>query len=251
LTAVKLADSDAFWFDIGKASGFSGYKPEYIQVRKSLLKKDKEDRLVASPFVTQHPARVIKPNKGATVLADAVLPYFNRELKQFCSHQHFPDAKKGGPAAFINKSGNILYFANPIFTAYADSGQMLIRDFVALALEQLAGEPSIVTSLPSAGRVSLMEQKKQKRSVLHLLYCQPIKRGGNVMEAWSIKDVEVVEDIVPVHHVCVRVRTARKIKAVQHALSGKPIVADISKDGKTANFVVPKVNLHELIVLRH
>lgn len=244
-----MKDKDAYAFDLGTHKGHSEFDVDYYQARKSLLKLDTDKRLVASPFVAFGGSALVKPAKGATVLADLVEPYFSRTLAHFCSHQHAPDAKKSGyPAAFINAAGNILTFPPKIFAQYADRAQPLYRDMVMLGIEMLLDEkPSVQTSLQSAGRVSLMQQRKHKRYVLHLMYASPIKRGSNVFPKWDIKDIEVIEDIPTLNDIAVTVRTPQPVKSVKLAPSGEKL--DFTAEGDSANFTVPSLNCHQMVEL--
>jgi hypothetical protein len=45
------------------------------------------------------------------------------------------------------------------------------------ALRLLHDRPVVQAGLPSAGRVSLLRQRREGRYVAHLLYCPPIARG--------------------------------------------------------------------------
>ncbi len=55
----------------------------------------------------------LKVNDGE-VLAETMVPYFNRTWEHFCSHRHTPSSgKKGTPG--IVRNGNVITFSHPIF----------------------------------------------------------------------------------------------------------------------------------------
>ena len=243
-------DRDAFWFPVGRVEGVSPFDPEYIRVRRELLRDDREGRLVRSPFVLPGRSLQVKPAAGAVVLADLYEPYFNRTLEHFSSHQHAPEAKKSRyPAAWICAGGRIAYVAPAVFGAYAERGQMLYRDLVYLVLRRLLKAfPSTVTTLPSAGRATLMEQPARERYVLHLLYASPIRRGGGSTGFPGLSHVEVIEDIVPMADVACRVRTPRPVTEAALVPQGRKL--ELTRDGDAVTFVVPRLACHQMIELR-
>lgn len=237
---------------IGRLSTIPDFDMEYIQIRPALKKLDSENRMVRSPFVLYGGNRRVKPEKGAEILADLIEPYFKRSLEHFCSHQHAPDARKSGfPAAFVTPEGNIAVIPPKIFTQYRDRASTFYRDLVVLVLQKLLEHPlSVRTNLQSAGRVSLMEQKKENRSVLHLLYGIPIKRGNNVFPAWHMKDVEVIEDLPLIANVAVTVRTRKPVRKVRMVPSGEPLEFTATAACEVA-FTVPQIDCHQMIELCH
>ena len=152
---------------------------------------------VQNPFVIYEHAQRVRL-RDADLLADAWRPYFNRTFRHFCSHQHTPPSEPAGYPAALRK-GSILYFAHPVFTAYRNKGQQLLRDYVWDLIAHVYGRRDLEVWLPSSGRVSLMRQEAEKRHILHLLYATPINRG---------RGIEVIEDIVPLFSVEVSARLA-------------------------------------------
>jgi hypothetical protein len=237
---------------IGRLAPAPDFEMEYIQIRPALKKLDSEGRMVHSPFVLYGGNRRVKPEVGAEILADLIEPYFKRTLEHFCSHQHAPDAKKSGfPAAFLAPAKNIAVIPPKIFTQYRDRASTFYRDLILLILEKLLGTPLAVrTNLQSAGRVSLMEQKKENRSVLHLLYGIPIKRGNNVLPAWNLKDLEVIEDLPVISDVQVSVRTRKPVKKARLVPSCEVLPFRTVADNEIS-FTIPKLDCHQMIELCH
>jgi hypothetical protein len=238
---------DQFYFDIGNYKQDSFFNPEYIQISEALLAHDRRGNLIKSPFVIYGGSVDIET--GSEVWAYKINPYLNRTREHFCSHHHFPEHTKSDfPAAVINK-GNIVYFANSIFTQYAEYGQMLFRDTVIAAMDKAIGELSFYSSLGSSGRVSLMHQPQKNRFILHLLYAVPVKRAGNAIPSCGLKDIEVIEDIVPLRDVSCSIKFDRNIKKVYQALANKEI--NWSQSNGRINLVVDEINCHQLIVFEY
>ena len=237
-------DQQSFHFNLGEVDGQSEFDPEYIQISTGLVNQQKSDTLVTTPFVIPGHSMQVQP-AGAVVLADSYQPYFNRTPEQFCSHQHTPESEKSQyPAAFI-ANDNILYFSHAIFSAYDQRGQMLYRDLFYAAFAQFS-ELSASTNLPSCGRISLLEQASEQRYVFHLLYAQPIKRGGQ-----GDKSVEVIEDVLPVYEVECSLILKNRPCRVFLPLSGAALPFDITeeKQGYGLQFRVPKLDLHEIVLI--
>ena len=173
--------------------------------------------------------------RGAQVLAEGWRPYFNREWRHFCSHQHTPPSEPADYPAAIRK-GRIVYFAHPVFANYRNKGQQLARDYVWAIISDTYGRPDVEVDLPSAGRVSLLRQEAEGRHILHLLYAVPIARG---------RGIEVIEDIVPLYDVAVSLR----LKASKVVLVPQGIELPFRRAGDRIEFTVPRLELHQMVAL--
>ena len=224
------AEGTEFLVDVGaRPLGPSPWCPDYVQVCEAL-----REGLVGNPFVLYERAQRVEVG-DAEVLAEGWRPYFNREFRHFCSHQHTPPAEPAGYPAAIRK-GRIVYFAHPVFANYRNKGQQLARDYVWSVIASVHGRLDVEVGLPSMGRVSLLRQEAEKRHVLHLLYAAPVARG---------RGIEVVEDVVPLFDVPVSLRLeASKVMLVPE---GTQLPFDRKAD--RIEFVVPRLELHQMVVL--
>ena len=190
--------------------------------------------LVEHPFVLYERAQRVRVT-DAEVLAEAWRPYFNREFRHFCSHQHTPPAEPAGYPAAIRKGG-VVYFAHPVFRDYRNKGQQLARDYVWAVISSAYGRLDVEVGLPSMGRVSLMRQEAERRHILHLLYATPITRG---------RGIEVIEDIVPLHGIPVSLR----LDASRVTLAPEGTELPFERVGDRIEFIVPRLELHQMVVL--
>lgn len=235
-------------FGLPLAVDFSGYRrtawPDFLSVTQ-----DFGPDFPTSPIAMYECPFFVKASKGAQVLARAHEPFFDRTWDHFCSHQHAPARPEPEESRdAIVRDGQIIYFAHPIFSAYARSGQPLYRDLVKEALQMLVKNPVVRVAMPSAARISLMRQSDQKRLLLHLLYAQPELRGrGHRMSNGRTLNVEVIEDPVPLHSIPCSVAVDDKPLRVYHTSNGKDIDFDYS-DGYV-RFTVKEVYIHELIAI--
>jgi hypothetical protein len=241
-SALLSADQKSFALDPGaKLLGRSASDPDYL-VATDLT----PDVPVRSSIVIHGGAYEVKPAADTRILVERRTPYFNRTWEHFCSHQHAPDAPgKVSPAATL--TNNIAWFAHDIFTRYRQYGQPLYRDFVAAAIDHLLeGKLPAVTSLPTDGRINLLDQPSEKRYVAHLLYAPKSVRGASHPTAIN-KSMEVIEDLVPLHNVKVELRLPRRIKTARLVPAGEPLAFTQTKDLVT--FTVPEFTAHAMIEL--
>lgn len=203
---------------------------------------------VRSPIVIHGGAYEIKPVRGARILAERRVPYFNRTWEHFCSHQHAPDAPAPAtPAAIL--TGRVAYFAHDIFTRYRAYGQPLYRDFVAAAMRHLlAGRWPAETTLPSDGRFNVFEQPGQRRYVAHLLYAPKSLRGAVDKRGRNL-NVEIIEDLVPLDTVRVRVRLPRAIRTAR--LVPQAVTLPFTQRDGLVEFTVPRFECHQMVELAY
>ncbi|HSI07824.1 MAG TPA: alpha-amylase family protein [Rariglobus sp.] len=243
-SALLNADKTAFAIDPGaKFLGRSTSAPDYL-VSTALSPAVP----VRSPIVIHGGAYEVKPAAKTKVLAERRVPYFNRTWEHFCSHQHAPDSPaKVAPAATL--SGNIAWFAHDIFTRYRQYGQPLYRDFVIAAIDHLLdGKRPAVTTLPSDGRLNLLEQSKEKRFIAHLLYAPKSLRGSSQPNAIN-KSMEVIEDLIPLQDIHVVVQVPRKIRSAR--LVPDNVDLPFSQKADMVAFIVPEFTAHAMIELSY
>jgi hypothetical protein len=180
----------------------------------------------------------------AKVLAGRKASYFNRTWEHYCSHQHAPDAPgEVAPAAVLGKQ--IAYFAHNLFSAYRSYGQPLYRDFFAAALRHLLdGKLPVETNLPSTGRFNVLEQRAERRYVAHLLFATTSNRG-----TFYGKNVEIIEDLIPLRDTRVRLRLPRKVKTARLVPDGGALAFTAHDDG--VEFTVPEFTAHQMIELAY
>jgi hypothetical protein len=241
-SSLLNADQTAFAIDPGaKLLGRSASDPDYL-VATALT----PNVPVRSAIVIHGGAYEVKPAATTKVLVERRVSYFNRTWEHFCSHQHAPDSPaKVSPSATL--TGNIAWFAHDIFTRYRQYGQPLYRDFVIAAIDHLLdGKRPAVTSLPTDGRINLMEQPKQKRYVAHLLYAPKSVRGASHTTNIN-KSMEVIEDLIPLHNVSVSLQVPRKIKTARLVPAGEAL--PFTQIDGVVSFSVPEFTAHAMIEL--
>ncbi|MBL8995027.1 MAG: beta-galactosidase trimerization domain-containing protein, partial [Spirochaetia bacterium] len=230
----------AFAFDTSlKPLGESIWTNDYLQVSRKDF-----PRCVTSPFVTYAKAHKVQPGKGK-ILAEVWEPYFNRDYKHFCSHQHTPPVKKADYPGIVLE-GSIAYFAHPIFSLYRRLGQPLYKELVATVLDMLLGdEAQVRTNLPSTARLSLM--KKENEIHLHLLHAVPMKRGE--LPLWSKAPIEIIEDEIPLHGIEISLKLPKSVKRIKAVgIDEKSQEIPFTMEQGRIKLQVDEVKTHKMLV---
>jgi hypothetical protein len=234
-----------------KISGQRDFEPDYLKISDAL---NPEGDIVKNPFVIYQRGISVK-STGATVLAQTFDPHFNRSWKQFCSHQHTPYKDEPSEESDgILEDGSIIYFAHPLFKEYYNSGQPLLKYALRNAIRRLLPQSPIRVNLPSSGRISWMKSDQPKRELIHLLYAQPQLRGNSVMGWRGGQSIEIIEDAVPLYGINCEIDLQEEPKKVYSAYKPEEIIPlEISKSdaGYTLHLNIPKLYLHDLIVIEY
>ena len=177
---------------------------------------------------------------GAEITGYNRKSFFNRTYGQFCSHLHTPCSDVDStPAVAYGKDG--AYIAWNVFTEYALKGSYINKDTVIRVLDRLLGESkTLETNLPSAGVVTLNDQAKESRLVLHSLYAIPIQRGIGI---------QIIEDLVPIYNTEFKIRTDKAIKRAVLVPEGREI-AFTKKDG-AYRFTIEEFTSSQMVALEY
>jgi len=177
----------------------------------------------------------VQATPDATVLAAAVVPYFNRTWQHFCSHRHTPSAGEVGYPAAVQK-GRAIYLMHPIFAQYARNAPRWCKQLVLNALDILLPQPLLRLNAPSTTLATVNAQPADNRYVLHLLHYIPERRG---------QDFDVIEDVIPIYNVGVSLRADRPVRAVRTVPEEEPLPFQ-QFAGRVA-FAVPRVTGHQMV----
>ena len=227
--------------------GESEFSPDYLKPEPEFAPD-----YLDSPFVMYLPARRIRRRSGRS-LGKIFDPYFNRNYRHFCSHRHTPNRPEpsGYDAGVCDET--VLYFAHPVFSIYRGYGAVPLKEFILKAIRSfLGGELPVEVSLPSTGRVTLMEQPERKREIVHLLFANTVNRGGGEIpravgaaeDGWAI---EVIEELLPLYDVEVRVRPGIPVRRVR--LVPENVDLPFREVADSIAFTVPKLVCHQMVEL--
>lgn len=222
------------------ATGTSGLSADG---KKLLLPELRIKPAGLSPFTTTY----FRCNGGDHVMYDQgvrvtsshtivriVEPYFERTWDHFSSHNQTPGDKLTRYAA-ATLHGNVGYISYPIFGAYATHGNYPYRLLVKSLLDQLLPEPLLRLEAPTGTEATIMRQGR--RTIVHLLNYCPERRTRNI---------DIIEDIVPLYNVPISLKCAHPPKFVYLAPNREGLIFDVR--GNRVDVVVPEVRGHAMIV---
>lgn len=210
--------------------GEAPYSPDFIVPKTALAKGLPDTELVMYLKGMQ-----VTALPGAEVLADAIVPYFNREWDHFSSHKHTPSSGKVGYPAII-KNGRSIYFMHPIFTQYQRNAPNWCKKLVLNTIDLLNPHPLVKHSGPSSVIAMLNDQEEKKRTILHVLHYIPERRGT---------EFDTIEDVIPLYNLEMSVMLRRKISKVTLVPQNEDIKFKVNS--QRIEFNVKELNGHQMI----
>ena len=207
------------------------YSPDFLLPKGKIAKN-----LPATEHVMYLQGMEVKAKPDSEVLAEVIVPYFNRSYKHFCSHRHTPSAGKVGYPGIVQK-GKATYFVHPIFTQYNKNAPRWCKRLFLDTLDLLLPEPLVRIEAPTTVLTALNEQSEENRWVLHLLHYIPERRG---------QDFDTIEDIIPLFEMKISVKTPKKVKEVVCVPEGTSLEF---QQRDRAEFVLPELTGHQMVAL--
>jgi hypothetical protein len=124
-------------------------------------------------------------------------------------------------------------------TIYAGEGSQVHCQLFYNALSQLLTKPYVKADMPSCGRINLLHQPQENRYVVHVTYGTPHQRGR----------AQVIEDLVPLHHVPVTVHFEEKINTAYSIPDQRELEMINTQDG--IRVIIPEFRCHTGIVFEY
>ena len=159
----------AFAAAVSKAAG----KPVYWRARA-----DFDPDMAQADRVIYERGRDVHAGRGATVLIDRVLPYFDRTDSHFCSHFQTPPQPSADRLPSLLAGDSWAYFADPVFREYRQSANQAVKSAWQAVMTRLVGPPSIGAGLP--GSVLVVPRRWNDNLRLTLLRYVPVRRSVDV-----------------------------------------------------------------------
>ncbi len=219
--------------------GPAHYDVEFLRPAAALA-----DEIPAMDHALYERGSAVRARAGATVLATIIPPYFSRTWRHFNSHAQTPPDTIATPAFdAIALRGRVAYLSHPIFHAYYQHGYPVYRQLAAALLRRLLPAPLLRSNLPTTAEVTLLRQAAKgtdgsERLICHILHYVPQRRTP---------DLDLVEDIIPLHDVTLEVRTGWTPRHAYLAPERAPLPVIVEGDYATVR--VPIVHGHAMVVL--
>ena len=115
---------------------------------------------------------------GCEVLAERVLPYFNRDAVRYCSHLQTPPRPESSGQPTIVAGERFIYFADPIFREYRQSGNIAARDAWRHGMNRLLGPAPFGDGLAST--IQIYPRRRGRDLILSLLHYIPVRKALNI-----------------------------------------------------------------------
>ena len=112
---------------------------------------------------------------GCEVLVERVMPYFKRDDVRYCSHLQTPPLPNASGQPAIVAGERFVYFADPVFREYRQSGNIAARDAWRLAMKRLIGPAPFGDGLPST--VQVYPRCRSNDLILTLLHYVPVRKA--------------------------------------------------------------------------
>ncbi|NLK40030.1 MAG: beta-galactosidase [Clostridiales bacterium] len=221
---------DAFAIDFGvRFEGDGAFCPTYMVPEEKLPMTNG-----VAAYVMYEPVRTVTLSGGECV-AWVAEPYFNRTPDHFMSHQHAPHREITTPGAVV--TDKTAYIAWDIFTDYAKSGSLHLKELCTVLIEHLISDSvTMRVNLPDRGVATLM--RGDRNYVVHLLFAHTTLRGAKT---------EVIESIVPLSDIQVQLKLPERVTRVYFAPQMRDIPFTIAEG--ILSFTVEQFELHQMIVI--
>ncbi len=213
--------------------GRAPYSPDFIMPRGEI-----GAGLPETEHVMYMEGLEVEAGAQTDVLAQAIVPYFNRTYAHFCSHLHTPSS---GEAAYpaITRKGTAIYFAHPIFTQYQHNAPRWCKQLVLNAVNMLMPDALVRHDGPSTLIVTLNEQKAQHRRILHALHYIPVR---------SSQTIDIIEDVIPLYNIAFRVRENRPVTAV--VCVPQQVELTFTQQPERLEFTLPRLEGHQMVAIQ-
>ena len=119
-------------------------QPDYVNPSYAV----EDGKFVLDPIVFYATSHRIRVPTGTT-LGQIHDPYFNRDYRHFCSHQHTPNRPEPSGYDAGVMTDNILYFAHPVFSLYHQVGAVAYKEFVTDAIDRFTCHLMLVLTYES------------------------------------------------------------------------------------------------------
>ncbi len=201
-----------------------------------------------NPMVTVQEALLVKPRKGAKILADLHERYrpSSRPDELPKMSNAFVREAPSGPAIVENRygKGRCVYFAARIFCCYFNTKLPEIQKLAArwLVSSEISGAPVVLRNVPACIKMAVFERPEEGRWLIHLANIQsaPGEISGGL--------VPITEFLLPVYNLEIVLNAgSRKIKNISLAVSGERM--DFSAENGACSFNVPRVDVHEVVIV--
>jgi len=144
--------------------------PTYWRMRKAFWPEmSRSDRVIYSQGTN------LVASGGLEVLVDRVPPYFRRTALTYCSHSQTPPVASASRHPAVVAGRNFVYFADPIFGEYRQTGNVAAREVWRRVMTRLCGPPPFGDGLPTT--ILCVPRRRGRDLILTLLHYVPVRKA--------------------------------------------------------------------------
>ena len=236
VSAESLLDPRLKWFQWSGLRGVRYQRPALYQGEYLIPGAGAFPSLAETAYFLYQPGHSIAVDEGWDVLATYGHPYFDRSDEHFSSHKQTPMGRPTAEPVIVRKGG-VVYIVNPFFRSYALDGvgawKLIVRDL----LNALVPDPAVrAPHLPSTAQITVLEQPKERRHVVHVLYYPMSRRAPNI---------DIIEEPGTLLRQSIRLRMNAAPRAVQLVPTGKALPCRY--ENGYAIVTVPEIAGHQAI----
>ena len=123
------------------------------------------------------PGVLVTAGEGTRVLVERVLPYFQRTDATYSSHVQAPPMAAADASPAVVMGERFVYFADPIFREFRETGNLLMRDGWHDAMNRLDNQVCFGEGLPTT--VHVFPRKRGSDLILTLLHYVPTRKAAD------------------------------------------------------------------------
>lgn len=123
------------------------------------------------------PGVLVTAGAGTRVLVSRVLPYFQRTDATYSSHRQAPPLAQPDASPAVVMGERFVYFADPIFREFRETGNLLMRDGWHDAMNRLGNRVCFGEGLPTT--VHVFPRKRGDDLILTLLHYIPTRKAAD------------------------------------------------------------------------
>ncbi len=154
----------------------------------------------------------VSAKPGAVILCETIDSYFDRSEAHFCSHRQTPPKTTGDGEPCVVLGDGVAYVSNTLFMDLAEYGAKAYKDILGSLIARLLPRPLVQSDLPAYAEVTL--RRLGGDTVAHVL---------NYIVQRKCKQLDTVEDVVPLHGRTLEIRLDRAPSAVKRLPGGEPM----------------------------
>ena len=183
------------------------------------------------------PGLELKPATGSRVLARMKTPPFARSREHFYGHFHGPDILDAGPALISAQDGRVVTLAQPLLTAYLQTGYHAHRTLLRNVFDKLLPKRLLRTDAP--GQLEITLGDKDGNLILQMLPFIADRRDRNSFES--------LNEPIPIGGFSITLAAEHEIAKIRNPINGQEL--KFRKTAQGVRFRPKPVREHTLLVL--